>query len=107
MPQPTPPGKTRQTLPTPSDKLFDTDPPIFISIEVRKDFGYDDLAFRFHSRGVGDFFLRGLIVRVIVVRVGLLGMGQVEGVVEPVNRFDLGGGEVVVPIQVVEATDPE
>ena len=81
MPQPTPPGKTRQTLPSSFYKLLNTHPPIFIRIEVGEDFGYDDLAFRFHRRGVWDFFLRGLIVRVIVVRVGLLGMGQVEGVV--------------------------
>lgn len=89
MSQPFPPYKRRQPLPTPPDKLVDRHPTVFIGIQPREDFFHDDLAFGFHGGG----FCR------------LAGRGEVGGVVETVDGFDLGDGEVVVTVEVVQAAN--
>jgi hypothetical protein len=88
MPQPFPAYETRQPLRSSLYEFFQRDPVIAIPVQPSEDFLDDDGALAIQC-GLG-------------VGVGVDGGGEEGGrVVQAVEGFDLGDGEVVVLVQVV------
>ena len=87
MTQPFPPDETRQTFPPTLDKLFDRDPTVLVRIEPGEDFFDDDLSFGFEGGGSG----------------GVARAREVGRVMQAVDGFDLGDGEIMVTVKVVQA----